>query len=216
MQHQIYAERDTTLYEKHNDRNTGIDQILELVKTTSGSRLDDLFQVNTYNTRVLIDFKGTQFTSLSESISNGAIGSADRKFYLNLKSVYATDLPISYSLHAFPVSESWSNGNGNYADVPETTNGASWLYRDGTSKANLWGTGSAHSYGQLGKTEPRGGGTWITGSGYEATQEFNYQTPDVRMDVTNIVNKWLTNDISNYGFILRQTKNAETNTNRRY
>ena len=32
------------------------------------------------------------------------------------------------------------------------------------------------------------------------------------MDVTNIVNKWLTNDISNYGFILRQTKNAETNT----
>ena len=84
MQHQIYAERDTTLYEKHNDRNTGIDQILELVKTTSGSRLDDLFQVNTYNTRVLIDFKGTQFTSLSESISNGEYS------------------PIPYSLNASP------------------------------------------------------------------------------------------------------------------
>ena len=35
--YQIYAENDTTLYEKYPNRNTGIDQLLELVKTNSGS-----------------------------------------------------------------------------------------------------------------------------------------------------------------------------------
>ena len=37
-----YAERDTTLYEQYPDQNTGIDQILELTKIASGSKLNGL------------------------------------------------------------------------------------------------------------------------------------------------------------------------------
>ena len=88
MQYQIYANRDTTLYEKFPSKNTGIDQILELVKTTSGSRLDNLFQIGTYNSRILLDFTGPEFTALSQSIVDGDIGSTDRKFYLNMKSIH--------------------------------------------------------------------------------------------------------------------------------
>ena len=45
----FYAERDTTLYEKYPEQNTGIDQILELTKTASGSKLNGIIQSNTYN-----------------------------------------------------------------------------------------------------------------------------------------------------------------------
>jgi hypothetical protein len=210
--YQIYTEKDATIYEKYPQRNTGIDQILELVKTTSGSRLDDLFQIASYNTRILMTFAGTQFTNLSQSIVNGDIGSTNRKFYLNMKSIYASDLPISYSLHVYPVSESWNNGAGNYADLPETRNGVSWYYRDNDDNQTVWNTGSAHSANTSpGLTNAEGGGTWITGSVYKASQQFDYASPDVRMDITSIVNKWLDGTIPNYGLIIKQPYNDEVN-----
>ena len=97
-QYQIYTESDATLYEKYEERNTGIDQILELRKVNSGSMLDGNYQANTYNTRILINFEGPQLTEISNSIVDGSIGTTDRKFYLNLKNIYATDLPMSYSI----------------------------------------------------------------------------------------------------------------------
>ena len=52
----FYAERDTTIYERYPKQNTGIDQILELTKIASGSKLNGIIQNNTYNSRFLIDF----------------------------------------------------------------------------------------------------------------------------------------------------------------
>ena len=37
-----FAERDTTLYERFPKQNTGIDQILELTKVASGSKINGL------------------------------------------------------------------------------------------------------------------------------------------------------------------------------
>ncbi len=48
-----------------------------------------------------------------------------------------------------------------------------------------------------------GGGVWITGSGYEASQSFANQSGDIEMDVTDIVNKHLDNTIFNNGFMLK-------------
>ena len=52
-----------------------------------------------------------------------------------------------------------------------------------------------------------GGGTWYSGSGYEASQSFNHEAADLRMDVTNIVNSWLggSTKITNEGFILKRS-----------
>ena len=114
MYYNIFVERDATIYEKYPEQNTGIDQILELTKIASGSIFDGFYQSNTYNSRILIDF-GSQISEISNSIDQGEIPtiSEGTRFYLNLRATNAESLPISYSLMAYPVSESWVNGNGN-------------------------------------------------------------------------------------------------------
>jgi hypothetical protein len=214
MYHLYFAERDTTLYERYPNRNTGIDSIVELTKIASGSKLEKVVQDNTYNTRILIDF-GAQLTNIRTAINAGLIppiGSSannSASVYLNLRAATANDLPTDYTIYAFPVSQSWINGNGNYSDVPEVRNGASWYYRDNEDLATRWNTGSAHSKNDTSATELQGGGTWITGSTYEASQSFSYEQPDIRMDVTDIVKHWIAQDIPNYGFIIKHSKTDE-------
>ena len=210
----FYAERDTTLYERYPKQNTGIDQILELTKIASESKLNNVIQSNTYNTRFLIDF-GTEINTISASIVAGEIpliaDHADSaSVYLNIKAADASDLLHTYSLHAFPVSESWNNGNGNYSDDPITKFGASWYYRTSDDLEDFWATGSGIlKDGGGGTTETVGGGTWWTGSGYEATQSFQNESPDIRMNVTDIVSKWLKGTIDNNGFIIKRPTDAE-------
>ena len=60
MYYHIFTDRDATIYEKYPERNTGIDQIIELTKIASGSKLHGIIQANTYNSRFLIDF-GSQY-----------------------------------------------------------------------------------------------------------------------------------------------------------
>jgi hypothetical protein len=214
MYHLYFAERDTTLYERYPNRNTGIDSIIELTKIASGSKLEKVVQANTYNTRILIDF-GAQITNIRSAINSGLIppiGSSannSASVYLNLRAANASDLPTDYTIYAFPVSQSWTNGNGNYSDVPEIRNGASWYYRDNEDQATRWNTGSAHSKNDTSVTELQGGGTWVTGSTYQASQSFSYEQPDVRMDVTDIVKRWIAQDITNHGFIVKRSKTDE-------
>jgi hypothetical protein len=213
--YQLYfAERDTTLYERYPYRNTGIDSVIELTKITSGTKLEKVVQSNTYNSRILLDF-GNQITALRTAINSGLVppiglsASNSASVYLNLRCATATDLPTDYTIYAFPVSQSWTNGNGNYNDVPEVRNGASWYYRDNEDLATVWNTGSAHSKNDTSATILQGGGTWITGSTYEASQSFSYEQPDVRMNVTDIVKRWIAQDIPNYGFIVKRSKTDE-------
>ena len=209
----FYAEKDTTLYEKYPKQNTGVDQILELTKIASGSKLDGAIQADTYNTRILIDF-GSEITTLATAITAGSIppignGTNSASVYLNLRAADATDLYQEYTIKAFPVSESWDNGNGSFGDEPQRKVGASWYYKEGdavASNAVYWNTGSAHSNGQMGVTETLyGGGTWITGSTYEASQSFNNEAPDIRMNVTDIIKHWTSGSITNNGFMIKRT-----------
>jgi hypothetical protein len=175
--------------------------------------IDGAVQADTYNSRILLDFSG-QVASLATAIANGEIppignGAGSSSVYLSLRASDATDLLISYSLNAYPISESWSNGNGNYNDIPEITNGVSWYFRTEANLLQYWNTGSAISKNQFGLTNSSGGGTWITGSTYEASQSFSFQSPDVRMNVTDIVKHWVNNDIANYGFIVKRPYSDE-------
>ena len=208
MYHLYYPERDTTLYERYPYKNTGIDPLLELIKTPSSS----IFHT-TYNTRFLIDF-GSQITAIASAISAGDMPPVGKHInsssvYLNMRVASAPDLPINYTLYAYPVSESWSNGTGTFDNVPETTNGASWYYRNGRVSGIMWNTGSAHSKDDYSITDSIGGGTWITGSGFEASQSFNYELPDVRMDVTDIIKKWIDGTIPNHGFMIKRSRTDE-------
>jgi len=201
----IYPEKDTTLYERYPDRNTGIDPILEISKWTTGQIFPDgTIQANTYNSRTLLQF---DITEVSNSIVAGTIAK-NASYHLSLRAIDSSDLPISYSLVSYPVSQSWDNGTGNYNDDPETTNGVSWHYRDAKSIGTSWQTSSYATYTTASWVTNPGGGSWYTSS--YASQSFNYVGPDVRMDVSNIVRQWLSGSIVNNGFIIKRPDADET------
>ena len=71
-------------------------------------------------------------------------------------------------------------------------------------------SGSAPSHNtSTGTSETFGGGTWITGSGFEVSQSFKNEVPDIRMNVSDIVQQWLSGSISNYGFIIKRPYSDE-------
>tara|TARA_Y100000034_G_scaffold136562_1_gene213841 strand:- start:4699 stop:5820 length:1122 start_codon:yes stop_codon:yes gene_type:complete len=202
MHYFIYSTKDATISSGSNhidgasftDQNFGQDEILDLKKDFWNKEFD-------FPTRILISFAGTEFTNVSQSIVNGNI--VNPKFYLRLYETNGTqDLSTEYKLSAFPLSQSWDEGAGRLNDNPKVTNGVSWENRNyyPGSSAVSW----SHDDGTL-----RHGGYYISGSGYEASQSFSYESPDIEMNVTDIVNKWLAGT-SNYGFILRFSGSQET------
>ena len=207
MFYSIFPEKDATLYEISSSQNTGLDEILELKNTqalSAGSPVP-------YNSRILLKF---DVTAISQSIVDGDINS-NAKFYLRLYTTKAEELPLSYSLETFPVSQSWEMGTGRYYNFPKTTEGTSWKYRDGQLASNQWTTESFAAGSTGGSVTENGGGTWWTVSG-SAQQEFNYSETDLHLDVTTIVKNWMTGSVSvgggipNDGFMVKRVDADET------
>ena len=97
----FYAERDATIYERFTELNTGVDQILELIKLSSASA--DFS--DTFNTRILIDF-GSEINTLRTAVNNGKIpplGNAanSASVYLKMYAAESEDLLRSYNLKAY-------------------------------------------------------------------------------------------------------------------
>jgi len=124
-------------------------------------------------------------------MENGSI--SNPKFYLNLYDAHPTALATSSSLYAYPISGSWIMGDGRSYDNPITDEGASWKFKDGSTAGTLWGNEVSSS-----------GGAWYSGSLYEASMSLGHETKDIRMNVTDIVNKWLTKTVPNEGFIVKR------------
>ena len=197
----FYPKKDSTLYEYYPERNTGLDAMLEISKVVVNS--------SSYNSRVLIDF---DYSSISSSIT--ALGYNPNLFNYSLK-LYVSDaneIPTDYSLYAYPISGSWSMGVGRYGNLPETTDGVSWQYKNTADDATtVWKTGSfaAGSTGSWATTA--GGGNWYTAS--IASQSFSYTTADVDMDVTSIVRQIQSGSISFNGFLIKKSDTDESSAN---
>ena len=192
MNYFIFPESDTTIYQATGSSNTGLDEILEVTKTMSNSG------GNVKVSRVLIKF---DLTEVSSSIVDGSI--TNPKFYLNMYDANSQNLTTSQELYAYPVSQSWVEGEGTFSDSPLTTEGASWKFRDGITNSTPW-SGSA--------TEVEGGG-WF--NEVYASQSFQFETSDMRMDVTPNVNKWLDKTYTNEGCIVIRSgsfENLDTST----
>ena len=191
---QVFPLYDSVLYEESSSLNSGRDEILELTKTkTSGSSAN--------NSRILIKF---DLAAVSQSIVDGDISST-HKFYLNLSATEAKEIPAEYTINVFPVSQSWDNGVGKLFNNPITKDGVSWTYRDGEDAGTVWTTSSFAPATTGSFATTAGGGTWYTGSGFEASQSYSFESSDMRMDVTGIVDKWLSGSITNDGFIIKRT-----------
>lgn len=133
---------------------------------------------NVFRHRALVQF---DITAISNSIASGDI--INPKFTFKMKIARAEELPIKYTLHAYPILESWVMGNGYFFDGG-STQGASWVYRDQINGTPWTTTGSTYT-------------TTVSGS-----QDFNYEVGDISMDVTQIANAWISQSIPNNGLII--------------
>lgn len=199
----IFADSDATIYSLYPNRNTGLDEIIEV-----SSQLDTITNVGTSNTqfadasRILMQFSSASI----RDIFRDKVGNSSFKVYLRLFLAQADALPTNFKIFCHPISGTWDMGTGRYDNVPETTDGVNWEYQ---TPSTLWPTG-AFAPGSTGSFSGSqgGGGVWYTSS--LVSQSFSYtSSKDVLMDVTSIVTSWYSQSIGsgsikNDGFLLRQ------------
>ena len=198
MHHFIFPTQDTWISsgsstidgESFKDQNFGRDQILEIKKE---------FYNNSFNypTRALVNFSGTEFTEMSKSINDGSI-SSNAKFYLRLyEGEGNAELTEEYKLAIQPISQSWKEGSGKFGDNPKNTDGCSW-----ENRTNPVG-GSATAWANPGVTV-----LTVSASG----QTFENESPDINVEVTDMVNMWLEGREENYGMLIRFNSTQETDS----
>ena len=189
-----FATADATLYEGEATQsvNTGLDPILEVRKDMN----DNGTVINV--SRALVKF---DLSYISASVQNSLIPKST-KYYLNLYDAGSVDLPSSQTLYSYPVSQSRTMGDGTYHSNPQITEGCSWRYRDGENDGTQWISGSNNT-----------GGTWFSGSYASGTRNLTcsssleYETTDIRMDVTDIVHAWIYSGslYPNQGFMVKRS-----------
>jgi|TARA_Y100000034_G_scaffold14933_1_gene15711 hypothetical protein len=173
------------------------------------------------NQEVIIDGVGFAFVSGStEVFTNSATqlfvesGSTTGSSVGNLKNVINNNssihgLPIVAGGHGIDPDYLTLTGSsaGTIANLSAASSSVLFTFGGDATKALEGGTNATTA-------TPLGGGTWYVGSGYEASQSFNHEPSDLRMDVTDIVNKWVDGTIPNEGFMLkRRGSMGNTNTN---
>jgi hypothetical protein len=194
----FYPKKDATIYEKFPKRNTGIDAVLDISKVVEGT--------GSYNSRVLIDF---DYTTISASIVDMGLNPNNFRWNLKLYGTEEQEVPLEYTLYCYPISQSWSMGTGRYGNLPQTTEGVSWYYRNGElSPTTAWATASFGTLSTASFQITPGGGNWYTSS--FATQSFSYKAADIDMDVTSIMHQVQSGSIAFNGFILKKDQTDET------
>ena len=214
----IYPEKDTTLYSHPNrtTMNSGNDEILEIVKEKGTT--NSIY----YPSRILIKFKDDDIkTTISNIVGHTKFNDGTTSLTLKLYSTEHKNLSTPLTLKTFAISQSWDEGTGRFSNLPTSSNGSSWTYRDNTTTKTGWTTSSfasltSGSINAPGITE--GGGTWFSGSNYVGSQSFTKnETLDTDIDVTNIVTQFSASlfaggGVENQGFIVKQVDSVETNT----
>jgi hypothetical protein len=216
--YKIFPEKDTTIYSKYPDMNTGLDQILEISNeitllegsTPYASRVLIKFPTDkineVLNTIVLPTVNTESISSLSPIVSPNGLYTASLRLYL----ADASNLPDTYSLECYSISQSWEQGTGRFLYDPYDTQNATWTNRDNT---NEWLTASfyTNTTASFLNSAPGGGTWWFS---YAGSQTFGInQSKDINLDVTNITDNYNSNILVNDGFLLKMTSNYElTNT----
>ena len=217
----LFPELDTTLY-SHPDRsemNAGNDEILEIVKERGST--DNIL----YPTRIVIKFKNEEIKTVISDVIGSSTFNNIATASLQLTAAEPKNLISTLNLELFAISQSWDEGTGRYSNLPTSSNGASWKFRNNTTVATEWTTASFGA-GSTGSVEnstqlTQGGGVWYTGSGFTTTQQFLVgDTLDTNFNVTDIVKKHSASlfasdsyptGIENNGFLIKKPNTIEEN-----
>ena len=197
--YKIFPEKSATLYSFDPIKNTGLDEILELSTFLSINNSNEV-------SRILVKFPSDQITDIITNLVSGSNYDAYIKLYL----ANASSIPVNYTIYSHPISGSWEKGTGRLGNVPETTDGASWDFRNYDSGSPWFGVSfPTNTTGSYSGTNT-GGGLWYTASSYESTQSFTPSlTKDIELKVSNTVKAWFTSSINNEGFIIKHSPSLE-------
>ena len=202
--YKIFPEKSATLYSYYPTLNTGLDEILELSTFES---IDGTNEVS----RILLKFPSSE---ISGTIAD-KVGTSSFDCYLKLYLANATSIPLNYTIFNHPISVDWNMGTGRAANLPITTDGASWGFAL-ESGSGVWFNPLAFPSGQTGSFlsgSNVGGGLWYTSSAYQSTQSFTFiSEKDIELKVTNAVSASFKGIIPNYGFILKHSSSLEFTT----
>ena len=204
MINRIYPSNDTTIYEDsvRQLQNVSNDEILEIRKLYDATDTDILLG----NSRILIKF---DLSSVSQSISDGIISGSNIKHYLKMVSTEEVEIPTTYTLEFYPISQSWADGVGRFYDTPINENDVSWYNRQTDVSWSLAVGNSDFFY----RTN-YGGGNWFTSSVNNTTysQSFTRNVSDINVDITHYVNDILSGSRPNNGFMIKLPQTDESSS----
>ena len=132
---------------------------------------------------------------------------------LVLRETESEELPLDFTINIHPISQSWEMGKGTRFDNIETA-GVTWNYREGDSSlrwVDVVNNGIPVFFGTSTGSFAGRGGVWY--SDLSSTQTFSYKTRDINVNITSIVQSWLSGSIDNDGLIVKHTNAVEEDTN---
>jgi hypothetical protein len=198
--YKIFPYKDATLYSESELANTGLDAILE-VKNFVDSKVSRFL---------------TQFDS--QDIFNKLTYIQDRNWdaYLKYFIAESSGLSLSTVIETFPVAQNWENGTGEFGDNPTTTDGVSWKYTisSGSFTWDVSGSVGLEPFTSSFLPNNPGGGNWFYSGSNKVTQSFDLRSDkDLTLKVTDIVDKWYSGSLPNYGFITKFDDSIEFSNN---
>jgi hypothetical protein len=174
----LTASKDTTLYQAYVNNNAGLDEILEIGKVIDLSEPTSSTAYATGSARSLLYFELPTTASVPATAS----------YFLNLKLANASEVKRNQQILIYQVSRSWDEGSGYfYQDIKNVEDGASWTR---CTSAVSWSSA---------------GGDFLTGSTSQSITLSSYPLQDIRVDVTNILQPFVSQSLQNtfYGLVLR-------------
>lgn len=188
-----YANKDSTitnafysnLQTRAHTANMGESDILEVFNIFGQANTSSLEA-----SRILIQFPIEQILSDRNTKKISSSGSCQFIFKLS-NAVHSDSTPKKFNLNIHPLSSSWEEGFGldmeQYRDIGQVN----WL----SSSKNV------------GWSNP--GGDYLSES---YTQYFENGTEDLEIDVTSLVERWISGDIQNNGVIIKLENSIESST----
>lgn len=194
MFYRIFAQKDTYITnEKLNNvqrtgSNFGSSEILHIHKLTGMSGAVGVAASSSY-ARILTKFDLTGITSLTAS---GDAPSTGLQYYLRLCDArHDKTLPSSFDIEVQAVSQDWDEGKGRDVDTFRDLGVANW----DKAKSDVWWSVPGAS-----------------GSGVIAKTHFDVGSEDMEVNVTEIVEQWLSGTLTNYGFLVKLSSSQEANS----
>lgn len=167
--------------------NMGASDIVEVFSIYAQASTSSLEQA-----RILLDFP---IDKISEARADGSImSSGSVSFKLKLfNAPHSQTTPSSYVLSIHPVSSSWSEGSGLDMEEYSDTGASNWL---SSSTGVAWSTAGAD----------------FLNNSYVKTVSFDTGLENLEVDVSDVVEDWLSGDLDNHGFLIKLSGSAEDGT----